>query len=223
MPDGSEGPALTDADRELAHRIQSADPGSAERIALRNQLVERHLPFATYMARLHRGHIRQDHPDYEQAAAIGLILAADRYDGRPGVNFCSYASRWIRKSMMRKGGHVGGELVAMPYKIEGKRISAAEATCIAGLVEIHAGPFGPVDTPVADPGRLAVDAKDQVDACLRRLSTQERLVLTRRFGLDGLPDLTLQDLGDCMGCSKQRAQQVEAAALRKLRLVGAST
>ena len=46
-----------------------------------------------------------------------------------------------------------------------------------------------------------------------------RHVLTRRFGLDGQPPQTLEDVGTDLGITRERVRQLETRALRELRSV----
>jgi RNA polymerase primary sigma factor len=43
-------------------------------------------------------------------------------------------------------------------------------------------------------------------------------VLTLRFGLDGEPPQTLEDVGSQLGITRERVRQLETRALRELRL-----
>jgi RNA polymerase sigma factor (sigma-70 family) len=56
-----------------------------------------------------------------------------------------------------------------------------------------------------------------VSGVLGTLTPRERLVINQRFGLDGEPPTTLQDVGDNLGVGVERVRQIEAKALRKLR------
>jgi RNA polymerase sigma factor (sigma-70 family) len=49
------------------------------------------------------------------------------------------------------------------------------------------------------------------------LAENERLVLRRRFGLEGDPPETLETIGRRLGYTRERIRQIEAAGLRKLR------
>jgi RNA polymerase primary sigma factor len=54
-------------------------------------------------------------------------------------------------------------------------------------------------------------------ALLQTLSSVERTVIERRFGLGGEAPMTLEAIGQAMGISRERVRQIEAAGLRKLR------
>jgi RNA polymerase primary sigma factor len=54
---------------------------------------------------------------------------------------------------------------------------------------------------------------------LLRLSPRARSVLMRRFGLDGNPPQTLEQVGESLGITRERVRQLEARALRELRAV----
>ena len=52
---------------------------------------------------------------------------------------------------------------------------------------------------------------------LARLDERSRRILTWRFGLDGGNEHTLQEIGERLGLSRERARQLEASAFEKLR------
>jgi RNA polymerase primary sigma factor len=52
---------------------------------------------------------------------------------------------------------------------------------------------------------------------LEALEPRMRHVLSRRFGLDGEPPQTLEDLGADLGITRERVRQIETRALRQLR------
>jgi RNA polymerase sigma factor (sigma-70 family) len=55
------------------------------------------------------------------------------------------------------------------------------------------------------------------DAVLSCLEANERRVIVLRFGLDGGKPHTLSEIGEHLGVSKERARQIEARALERLR------
>ena len=52
---------------------------------------------------------------------------------------------------------------------------------------------------------------------LRTLPEREREILTLRYGLAGDEPMTLQAIGQRLGCCKERVRQLEACAFRRLR------
>lgn len=61
------------------------------------------------------------------------------------------------------------------------------------------------------------DSKHILNTVLNTLDPREAQVIRFRFGLNGYKSMTLEEVGIEMKMSKERARQLEAAALRKLR------
>jgi len=59
----------------------------------------------------------------------------------------------------------------------------------------------------------------ELKAAVERLNPRMRHVVTRRFGLDGKPPQTLEDVGTDLGITRERVRQLETRALRELRAV----
>ena len=59
--------------------------------------------------------------------------------------------------------------------------------------------------------------KENVDEVLNALSDREAKVLKMRFGLNGSRPMTLEEVGQKFGVTRERIRQIEAKALRKLR------
>jgi RNA polymerase primary sigma factor len=69
-----------------------------------------------------------------------------------------------------------------------------------------------------DQTALRLRSKELGDA-LEQLNPRMRLVLTRRFGLDGQAPQTLEEVGVGLGITRERVRQLESRALRQLRTV----
>jgi RNA polymerase primary sigma factor len=59
----------------------------------------------------------------------------------------------------------------------------------------------------------------ELSEALDRLNPRMRRVLTLRFGLDGSPPQTLEEVGAGLGITRERVRQLESRALRELRTV----
>ncbi|HZC18332.1 MAG TPA: sigma-70 family RNA polymerase sigma factor [Rubrobacteraceae bacterium] len=59
--------------------------------------------------------------------------------------------------------------------------------------------------------------KDSVQGLLETLPERERYVIERRYGFDGDRCATLGEIGQEIGVTRERARQIQKAALRKLR------
>jgi RNA polymerase primary sigma factor len=79
-----------------------------------------------------------------------------------------------------------------------------------------------IEDTKTDPPDTATALKLQsveLKRALLRLSPRARSVLMRRFGLDGNPPQTLEQVGEGLGITRERVRQLEARALRELRSV----
>ena len=57
---------------------------------------------------------------------------------------------------------------------------------------------------------------EQLFTLLETLTERERQVLQMRFGLNGEPVLTLDEVGKKLKCTNERVRQIQNEALRKL-------
>ena len=63
------------------------------------------------------------------------------------------------------------------------------------------------------------DLREKVCGALSVLDDRERQIIFARFGLDGADPVSLEDLGSELGITRERARQLQNAALTKLRRV----
>lgn len=64
---------------------------------------------------------------------------------------------------------------------------------------------------------MAVALHEELLEVLMELTDRERIVVCKRFGLDGSPPQTLEQIGDQFGVTRERIRQIESKTLAKLR------
>ena len=169
---------------------QAAD--SKGKNVLANQVVSR-LGFLVHSkVKAHR-----QSPFYEdlvQEGRLGIVRALEDFRSERGRNFFLFAT-WHIQSRVRRF-----------LKCESRRRET---------------PFGD-ETPCENPSEWhdALEVREERDALVRALDflpDNDRRVLAMRFGFDGETPHTFQQIGNILGISKQRAQQIGAGAVKRLR------
>lgn len=72
------------------------------------------------------------------------------------------------------------------------------------------------DAETPDRAMIKIEDVDQLLELLDHLSERERQVLRLRFGLDGTPVQTLDQVGQLLSCTNERVRQIQNQALRRL-------
>ncbi len=146
-----------------------------------------------------------------------------------------HVAEQVRK-VMRARRQLAQRLNREPVVEEIAKESGFTPERVRELFELVEDPVS-LDTPVGDGeslyGDLIEDTKsdrpDETTAdnlrsveladALSSLNPRMRLVLARRFGLDGEPPQTLEEVGHSLGITRERVRQLESRALRELRNV----
>ena len=129
----------------------------------------------------------------------------------------TYASAWLQRAMLRSVRSLS-RTVRLP---ESARNARSDSVPIDE-------PFGEARLSLTDmliaPDAIAPDdeaAREQIRARARemldQLKPQEAFVVRRRFGIDHDAALTLQEIGEELGITRERVRQIEKAALDKLK------
>ena len=161
---------------------------------------------------------------------LGLIHAASRYDHQRGVRFITYAAFWVRKAILKALADQASLIRVPSYQRRKSPTPApycrpvplddtARADGRARLIDILIDHRA--KTPEHDLGQREEIA--HLSRVLRGLGERQRRVIDMRYGLAGERVLTLKEIGDQLGLSKERVRQIETEALARLRTLLATS
>ena len=111
--------------RDLFERLATLPHDDAERLRIRGELVELHLPLVEYLARRFRNR-GEWLDDLTQVATIGLIKSIDRFDLERGVEFSTYATPTIVGEIKRHFRDKGWA-VRVPRRLQELKLALTKA------------------------------------------------------------------------------------------------
>jgi RNA polymerase sigma-B factor len=111
--------------RELFGQLAGLPTGDPERLRIRGELVELHLPLVEYLARRFRNR-GEWLDDLTQVATIGLIKSIDRFDLERGVEFSTYATPTIVGEIKRHFRDKGWA-VRVPRRLQELKLALTKA------------------------------------------------------------------------------------------------
>lgn len=116
---------------------------------------------------------------------------------------------------------LGWPLVVVHKILERHRMNLPPASFSSPLGHEDEGSFGdliPDRSPRQDSIIAQARTSEHVRKSVRRaLNEREFKIIGLRFGFDGGDEMTLEQVGDVIGVTRERIRQIEAKALRKLR------
>ncbi|MCD6335590.1 MAG: RNA polymerase sigma factor RpoD/SigA [Candidatus Latescibacteria bacterium] len=251
-------PLCSEEEVALSERIREGDQ------AARDTLVQANLRFVVSVA---KGYQNQGMPlgDLINEGNVGLIKAAERFDGTKGFKFISYAVWWIRQSILTALAEQA-RIVRMPLNRVGAlyKISKASALLeqemekppsaedIAKSLDMspkevaktlsngrrHRSLDAPLgkdnddsslfdlihDDSHASPEEDVMDdsLRQQIEAALSSLDEREAEIIRLYYGIGREESLTLDEIGECYGLTRERIRQIKEKALRRLRHISRS-
>lgn len=172
---------------ELSEKIHKGD-----RVAL-EKLVKANLRFVVTVANQYKDQ-GVSLPDLINEGNMGLLRAAERFDGTRGFKFISYAVWWIREGILR--------VLAAEQRHNSRQLFDE---------------FPSPDTLIAPFGETF---SAETNRALSLLGERERFIIERAFGINGQPEMTLGAIGESLGLTKERVRQIREKSIRKLRTIG---
>lgn len=138
--------------------------------------------------------------EIEQSAMYGVLRAAQLFNESRGVLFSTYATEWMRSGVQASlRRHVKWSEFHTRFLVD--PLNGREE-----IPEDTANPPHPIDVCV-----------DEMHKFVRHLSSREKFVIYRRYGIGFGYTRTLQEIADEMGVTKERVRQIQRLALEKMR------
>lgn len=248
---------LTDDEiRTLFKRIEAGDK------AAHDVVVEHNLRLVVKYAKSIKKAYRAEEPimDLVQAGNIGLMRAVDKFEIDKGYAFSTYASWWIKQSIIRHifdnespirvPVHMSERFVSLSRIIRtfqeetGREPTFEEISKKMNITRKEYDVFKSLDRNVISLNNVVSDDSDTemmhfipdgdssdpvyeeihqkmlcetINDVLARLDSRESYIIKARFGLDGMPAKTLEEIGVDLNITRERVRQIEAVAMKKLR------
>lgn len=187
-------------EREAFAVLRAGGPGAA---AARDRLIRHNLRLVAHVTKkYYAAAAAQD--DLISIGTIGLIKAVDTFDPSRASKFSSYASRCIENEL---------RMELRRTRREGAQVSLQEPLEGGGQLTL-------ADT-LPDPAVMEDDCERRVEAerlrrLIRTLPERERCLITWRYGLDGAPPRTQQQVAARLGVSRSYVSRLEKRVVTQL-------
>jgi RNA polymerase sigma factor (sigma-70 family) len=183
---------LVDNDEILALVDSWRAASQPEKNRLANRLVSRLAFLIHARIKFHKGSHLYD--DLLQEGRLGIMRALQKFEPERSRNFFMFATWHIQMRVRRL------------LRREARRNEIPSGDMLAS-----GNPEESLD------GIEVSETRDAIVGALGLLPNRDRKVLVMRFGFDGDGSRTLRLIGEEFGVTRQRAQQIEAQGLRRLR------
>ena len=170
----------------------------------REQIAETNLALVLAMAKRTRMS-EVDFADLVSEGNMALLRSVDKFDCGRGFKFSTYACRAILKAFSRQGMKLSKYRQRFPTDFDPAMEKSNHLEVVRRDRELDA----------------AAEVKRIVESNEAGLTGVERTVIYHRFGLSGETDaepLTLEQVGQIIGVTKERVRQIQNKALDKIRL-----
>ena len=202
-------------EQALAAKIKLGDAKALEKLTKAN------LKFVVSLAHHYKNQgLGED--DLVSEGNIGMMHAAQKFDGTKGIRFVSYAASYIRKAMEE----AIKEQTAL-YKLPKDETSKFERKRTHAISIDQPIPVGSSnnftlqhvleneDAPQADEHLNKELLNFEIQKGLNELNEREKRIIIAIYGLNGT-HYTMAEIAENMGLKRERVRQIRNKALRKL-------
>lgn len=185
-------------EKELAKKIKDGS-----KVAL-NKLVTHNLKFVVNFAKKYRNR-GVPFSDLIAEGNMGLIRAAEKFDGEKDNKFISYAVWWVKNSILEciNKYAVANEVKSDDYVF----VNCSNVITDDNLINEE------FENNLVD----MQSRQSSISELMECLKDRERKILTLFYGLNGGKEMTLDEVGQEMNLTMERVRQIKDDAINKLR------
>lgn len=200
---------------QLSNRIKIGDAKALEKLTKAN------LTFVVSIAHQYKEQ-GLDEDDLISEGNIGMMYAAQKFDGSKGIRFVKFAAPYIRKAI-EKSIKEQTTLYKVPKK-ENKLFEKKRAKPVSLDQPIPVGSNNKLTLQNLIPNNNNKDTDDSVNSnilntilmqSINCLNEREKAVITQLYGINGT-SLTMAEVATSLGLKRERVRQIRNTALRKL-------
>ncbi|MFO0901420.1 MAG: sigma-70 family RNA polymerase sigma factor [Pirellulales bacterium] len=193
-----------DMERPRGSQMDEIERLYHEAVRVKNQLVQANLRLVVSIAKRHVTP-SDDFFSLVSDGNMSLIRAVEKFDYSRGNKFSTYATWAIMKNYAR----------SIPEENKQRdRFRTSQEEMFQVAEDVRSDQW--------EREREQGNLEQQISRMLTKLDDREQKIIMRRFGLSSdLQPLTLQEVGEEIGVTKERVRQIEARALSKLRQAAA--
>lgn len=195
-------------EEEERYLLEFKNGTEEEKELAKQKLILHNLRLVAHIAKKYNNSQR-DSEELISIGTIGLIKAILSYDNEKSIRLATYASRCIQNEilMFLRLSKKSQNDISLHEPIGTDR----DGNEIVMLDVINS------DTPdFADQLYLTLQSKKMIKAIREKLTERERTVVTLRYGLWNLDELTQQEIAERLGISRSYVSRIEKKALKKL-------
>ena len=202
-------------EQELAEKIKIGDAMALEKLTKAN------LKFVVSLAHQYRNRgLGED--DLISEGNIGMMYAAQRFDGKKGVRFVVFAAPYIRKAM-KEAIKEQSTLYKLPKneknkyeKIRSRALSIDQPVPVGSNNNFTLQHILENENAKQTDDQLNQDIlSNEIQKGLDVLDEREKRIITYIYGLTG-SHYTMAEIAEEMGLKRERVRQIRDKALRKL-------
>lgn len=200
---------------QLSNRIKIGDAKALEKLTKAN------LTFVVSIAHQYKEQ-GLDEDDLISEGNIGMMYAAQKFDGSKGIRFVKFAAPYIRKAI-EKSIKEQTTLYKVPKK-ENKLFEKKRAKPVSLDQPIPIGSNNKLTLQNLIPNNNNKNTDDSVNSnilntilmqSINCLNEREKAVITQLYGINGT-SLTMAEVATSLGLKRERVRQIRNTALRKL-------